>query len=48
MSPWLLATGDFTESGGMDRANHALAAYLARHGRQVHLVAHRIDPPGVF
>jgi glycosyltransferase involved in cell wall biosynthesis len=25
----------------MDRANHALAVYLARHGHQVHLVAHR-------
>jgi glycosyltransferase involved in cell wall biosynthesis len=52
MSPWLLATGDFTTLGGMDRANHALASYLARHGRQVHLVAHRVAPdlaaaPGV-
>jgi glycosyltransferase involved in cell wall biosynthesis len=43
MSPWLLATGDFTTLGGMDRANHALASYLARHGRAVHLVAHRVD-----
>jgi glycosyltransferase involved in cell wall biosynthesis len=42
MSPWLLATGDFTTFGGMDRANHALASYLARHGRPVHLVAHRV------
>lgn len=52
MSPWLLATGDFTTFGGMDRANHALASYLARHGRPVHLVAHRVAPdltatPGV-
>lgn len=52
MSPWLLATGDFTTFGGMDRANHALASYLARHGRAVHLVAHRVAPdlsaaPGV-
>lgn len=52
MSPWLLATGDFTTLGGMDRANHALASYLARHGRAVHLVAHRVAPdlscaPGV-
>jgi glycosyltransferase involved in cell wall biosynthesis len=44
MSPWLLATGDFTTFGGMDRANHALASYLARHGRPVHLVAHRVAP----
>lgn len=43
MSPWLLATGDFTTFGGMDRANHALASYLARHGRPVHLVAHRVS-----
>lgn len=52
MSAWLLATGDFTTFGGMDRANHALASYLARHGRAVHLVAHKIAPdltatPGV-
>jgi glycosyltransferase involved in cell wall biosynthesis len=44
MTPWLLATGDFTTFGGMDRANHALASYLARHGRPVHLVAHRVMP----
>jgi glycosyltransferase involved in cell wall biosynthesis len=42
MSPWLLATGDFTTFGGMDRANYALADYLARHGRPVNLVAHRV------
>jgi glycosyltransferase involved in cell wall biosynthesis len=44
MTPWLLATGDFTTSGGMDRANYALASYLARRGHPVYLVAHRIDP----
>jgi glycosyltransferase involved in cell wall biosynthesis len=44
MSPWLLATGDFTTFGGMDRANHALALYLAQHQRPVHLVAHRVSP----
>jgi glycosyltransferase involved in cell wall biosynthesis len=44
MSRWLLATGDFTTLGGMDRANHALASYLARRGNAVHLVAHRVDP----
>ena len=43
MTPWLLATGDFTTSGGMDRANYALASYLARHGHPVHLVGHRIE-----
>ena len=27
----------------MDRANHALAAYLAARGDEVHLVAHRVS-----
>jgi len=50
--PWLLAAGDFVVTGGMDAANHALAAYLARSGRETHLVAHRVAPdlaalPGV-
>jgi glycosyltransferase involved in cell wall biosynthesis len=44
MSSWLLATGDVTTDGGMDRANHALASFLARQGHPVHLVAHRIAP----
>jgi len=52
MTRWVLATGDFTTWGGMDRANHALASYLARSGREVHLVAHRVaadlaSAPGV-
>jgi glycosyltransferase involved in cell wall biosynthesis len=42
VSPSLLVTGDFVTTGGMDRANHALASYLARQGRPVHLVAHRV------
>lgn len=44
MTAWVLATGDFTPHGGMDRANHALARYLAISGRDVHLVAHRVSP----
>lgn len=44
MTPWLLVSGDFTPLGGMDRANHALAAYLAGQGGEVHLVAHRAWP----
>ncbi|MBL4845291.1 MAG: glycosyltransferase family 1 protein, partial [Planctomycetes bacterium] len=40
--PWLIVTGDFTPTGGMDRANHALASYLLRQGEEVHLVAHRV------
>jgi glycosyltransferase involved in cell wall biosynthesis len=39
--PWLLVSGDFTPLGGMDRANHALASYLARSGHETHLVTHR-------
>jgi glycosyltransferase involved in cell wall biosynthesis len=44
MTRWLLISGDFTPLGGMDRANHALAAHLAGSGRQVHLVTHRAWP----
>ena len=52
MTRWAIASGDFTPLGGMDRANYALAGYLARTGRDVHLVAHRAWPdllstPGV-
>jgi glycosyltransferase involved in cell wall biosynthesis len=38
-----LVSGDFVKTGGMDRANYALASYLARRGRAVELVAHRAD-----
>jgi glycosyltransferase involved in cell wall biosynthesis len=45
MTGWLMIAGDFTPLGGMDRANHALALYLARcGGAPVQLVAHRIWP----
>ena len=44
MASWALAAGDFTPQGGMDRANHALARYLAQSGRDVHLVGHRVWP----
>lgn len=44
MRPWLLVSGDFVKTGGMDRANFALADFLARSGEEVHLVAHRADP----
>lgn len=44
--PWVIVSGDFVKTGGMDRANYALADYLAaRIGRQVHLVAYRVDDP---
>ncbi|HYR07235.1 MAG TPA: glycosyltransferase [Longimicrobium sp.] len=38
----MIVAGDFVRTGGMDAANHALAAYLARSGTETHLVAHRI------
>jgi glycosyltransferase involved in cell wall biosynthesis len=45
MTSWLLVAGDFTPLGGMDRANHALAAFLcAQPETQVHLVTHRAWP----
>jgi glycosyltransferase involved in cell wall biosynthesis len=44
MKPWVIVAGDFVRTGGMDAANHALAGFLARSGRETHLVAHRIDP----
>jgi glycosyltransferase involved in cell wall biosynthesis len=44
MTLYLLISGDFVKTGGMDRANYALADYLARSGADVHLVAHRVAP----
>jgi len=40
MTGWVLVAGDFTPHGGMDRANLALAQFLAGRG-PVHLVTHR-------
>ena len=48
MSAWTIAAGDFTQLGGMDAANYALAKYLARTAGpdgvpyEVHLVGHRV------
>jgi glycosyltransferase involved in cell wall biosynthesis len=49
--PFMIVTGDFVKTGGMDRANYALADYISRQfngqgtdAPQLHLVAHRIDP----
>jgi glycosyltransferase involved in cell wall biosynthesis len=44
MKSYLLVTGDFVRTGGMDRANFALADYLTRLQSDVHLVAHRVSP----
>ncbi|HEX6272698.1 MAG TPA: glycosyltransferase family 4 protein [Polyangiaceae bacterium] len=38
-----IVAGDFVRTGGMDRANFALADYLERSGYAVELVAHRIE-----
>jgi glycosyltransferase involved in cell wall biosynthesis len=39
-----IVSGDFVKTGGMDRANYALADYLSRHAHSLELVAHRADP----
>jgi len=41
MKTHLLISGDFVCTGGMDRANFALADYLSRSGDMVHLVGYR-------
>ena len=41
MTPFIIIAGDFTPLGGMDRANHALASFLARQHAEVTLVTHR-------
>ena len=40
---WVLVCGGFRPDGGMDRANLALARYLAGRGEAVHLVTHDVD-----
>lgn len=42
MGRFLLVSGDFVKTGGMDRANYALARYLADRGDEVHLAAYRV------
>ena len=39
--PILIVSGDFVKTGGMDRANYALADHLARRGDEVHLAGFR-------
>ncbi|MFN7921998.1 MAG: glycosyltransferase [Bryobacteraceae bacterium] len=43
MSKFLVVSGDFVKTGGMDMANFALAMHLAQRGDSVHLVTHRAD-----
>ena len=40
---YAIVTGDFVTTGGMDAPNFALARYLARSGRTVHLVGYRAE-----
>jgi len=40
----VIVAGDFVQTGGMDGVNYALADHLARAGREVELVAHRVAP----
>ena len=42
MRPYTLVAGDFVTTGGMDAANYALADFLRRESREVHVVAHRV------
>jgi glycosyltransferase involved in cell wall biosynthesis len=42
-SPWVLVAGGFHRSGGMDKANLALAQYLVEQNTPVHLVCHSVD-----
>ena len=41
---FLIVAADFSLTGGMDRANYALADYLARRGSEVHLAGHFAAP----
>jgi Glycosyltransferase Family 4 len=43
MTPYLIVTGDFVQTGGMDNANYELAKHLAERGAELHLVAHRVS-----
>lgn len=40
MRQFVLVSCDLVKTGGMDRANYALASYLAQRGDEVHAVAH--------
>ncbi|MGH9415931.1 MAG: glycosyltransferase family 4 protein [Terriglobales bacterium] len=44
MTPALIIAADFVKTGGMDRANYALADYWARQGMELHLVGHAAAP----
>ena len=41
-TPYLIVSGDFVKSGGMNQPNYELARYLADEGFQTHLVGYRV------
>ncbi len=41
---FLLVSGDFVRTGGMDMGNYFFADFLARKGCEVHIVSHNVDP----
>ena len=43
-APWVIVAGGLHYGGGMDKANAALANYLADCGTPLHLVAHHVEP----
>ena len=40
--PYLIVSGDFVKSGGMNQPNYELARYLAEEGFETHLVGYRV------
>ena len=42
LGTYAIVSGDFVRTGGMDRANYALARFLADRGDTVHLAAYRV------
>ena len=40
---WVIVAGSFHCSGGMDKANYALAQFLVESGATVHLVSHHVE-----
>jgi hypothetical protein len=43
LSCFLLVSGDFVQTGGMDISNYNLARYLSQASPEVHLVSHRVQ-----
>lgn len=43
MTPFVIISSDLKKTGGMDRANYALASHLAHEGHAVTAVSHHVD-----